>query len=178
MILEDVINKLVRDSVDLLLEQPGYTIKAKQENAPRPQGAYANVDFLVGESLGWEQRKFSNNDGNPDLTETIEGLRNITMSINFYRDNAMDNSRKVRTGLVRESIQSLFSLAGVGLVSRSDVRDIDEVRDSGWEQRSEFDLVLNAVGTDSDIVRSIQAAYITGEFQARGLAYNFDIEVQ
>lgn len=177
MTLEESLNKLVRDAVDLLLEQPGYTIKAKQKGAPRPQGAYATVDFLAGESLGWEQRVFENNNLDPDLTEKISGLRNITMSINFYRDNAMDNSRKVRTALVRESIQSLFSQAGVGLVSRSEVRDLDEPLQDGWEQRSEFDLVLNTVGTDSDVVRSVMAVDIVSEFQARGLKYNFNIEV-
>lgn len=178
MILEEAINKLIRDTVDLVLGEPGYTIKAKQPDAPRPTGAYAAVDFVAGQSLGWEQREYANNESDPDLTETIKGLRNITMSINFFRDNAMDNSRKVRTGLVRESVQSLFSAAGVGLVSRSEVRDIDEPRDSGWEERSEFDLVVNVVGTDSDIVRSILAVDIAGEFQARGLAYNFNVEVQ
>lgn len=178
MILEDAINKLVRDAVDLVLGQPGYTIKAKQKDAPRPQGAYASVDYLTGESLGWEQREYENNDSDPDLTENISGLRNIAMSVNFYRDNAKDNSRKVRTGLIRESIQSLFKAAGVGLVSRSEVRELDEPLDDGWEQRSEFDLVLNTVGTDSDIVRSILAVDIASEFQARGLTYNFNIEVQ
>lgn len=178
MKLEEVVNKLVRDSVNLVLGIPGYTIKAKQAGAPRPTGAYAVVDFLADEALGWEQRDYTDNTSDPDLTESISGLRNITMSINFYREDAMDNSRKVRTGLVRESIQSLFSQAGIGLVSRSDVRDIDSPTDDGWEERSEFDLVLNAVGTDSDIVRSIMAVDIAGEFQARGLAYNFNIEVQ
>lgn len=177
MLLEEAINKLVRDTVNLVLETPGYTIKAKQENAPRPQGAYAVVDFLASESLGWEQHIFKDNTDNLDVTEYISGLRNITMSINFYRDNAMDNSRKVRIGLVRESIQSLFSSAGVGLVSRSGVRDIDSPTDDGWEERSQFDLVLNTVATDQDIVRSIQAIDMAGEFQYRGLTYNFDIEV-
>jgi len=55
MLLEEAINKLVRDTVNLVLETQGYTIKAKQEDAPRPQGAYAVVDFLASESLGWEQ---------------------------------------------------------------------------------------------------------------------------
>ena len=178
MIFEEALNKLVRDAVDLLLEEPGYTIKAKQKGAPRPQGAYASVDFLTSESIGWEQRIFENNQQGVDLTETISGLRNITLSINFYRGNAMDDSRKVRTALIRESIQSLFSSAGVGLVSRSEVRDLDEPLDDGWEQRSEFDLVLNTVGTDSDIVKSILTADIAGEFQARGLEYNFNVEVQ
>lgn len=178
MKLEEAINKLVRDAVNLILELPNYSIKAKQTDAPRPTGAYAVVDFLSDESLGWEQRDYTDNTSDPDLTESISGLRNITMSINFYRGDAMNNSRKVRTGLVRESIQSLFSQAGVGLVSRSDVRDIDEPTDDGWEERSEFDLVLNTVGTDSDVVRSILAVDIAGEFQDRGLKYNFNVEVQ
>jgi len=177
MLLEEAINKLVRDVVNLVLETPGYTIKAKQEYAPRPQGAYAVVDFLASESLGWEQRIFKDNVDNLDVTEYISGLRNITMSINFYRANAMDNSRKVRIGLVRESIQSLFSSAGVGLVSRSEVRDIDSPTDDGWEERSQFDLVLNTVATDQDIVKSIQAIDITSEVQYRGLKYNFNTEV-
>ena len=177
MLLEEPINKLVRDVVNLVLETPGYTIKTKQEGAPRPQGAYAVVDFLASESLGWEQRIFKDNVDNLDVTEYISGLRNITMSINFYRANAMDNSRKVRIGLVRESIQSLFSSAGVGLVSRSEVRDIDGPTDDGWEERSQFDLVLNTVATDQDIVKSIQAIDIASEFQYRGLKYNFNIEV-
>jgi hypothetical protein len=177
MLLEEPINKLVRDVVNLVLETPGYTIKTKQEGAPRPQGAYAVVDFLASESLGWEQRIFKDNVDNLDVTEYISGLRNITMSINFYRANAMDNSRKVRIGLVRESIQSLFSSAGVGLVSRSEVRDIDGPTDDGWEERSQFDLVLNTVATDQDIVKSIQAIDIASEFQYRGLKYNFNTEV-
>jgi hypothetical protein len=177
MLLEEAINKLVRDVVNLVLETPGYTIKAKQEDAPRPQGAYAVVDFLASESLGWEQRIFKDNVDNLDVTEYISGLRNITMSINFYRANAMDNSRKVRIGLVRESIQSLFSSAGVGLVSRSEVRDIDSPTDDGWEERSQFDLVLNTVATDQDIVKSIQAIDITSEVQYRGPKYTFNIEV-
>jgi len=177
MILEEAINKLIRDAVNLVLEIPGYTIASRQEDAPRPQGAYAVVGFLASESIGREQRIFKDNDDNLDVTEYISGLRNITMSISFYRADATKNSRKARIALVRESIQALFSSAGVGMVNRSEVRDIDSPTDDGWEERAQFDLVLNTVATDQDIVRSIQALDIAGEFQSRGLKYNFDIEV-
>jgi len=63
------------------------------------------------------------------------------------------------------------------LVSRSEVRDIDSPTDDGWEERSQFDLVLNTVATDQDIVKSIQAIDITSEVQYRGLKYNFNTEV-
>ena len=177
MTLIETINKLLRDTIDLLLETPDYTIKAKQNDAPRPIGAYGDVDYVTGVDLGWEQRGFEDNSGDDDLTETISGLREITMSVNFYRNSSVDNARAVRTGLIRESIQSLFSAAGVGLVRRSEVREISEPLENGWEERAQFDIVLSATGTDTDIVRSILSVDMAGEFQSRGLKYNFNIEV-
>ncbi len=177
MILEETINKLIRDTIDLLLLSPGFSIKAKQKDAPRPINAYADVDFVNDTGIGWEQRQLVNNGGDPDLTETLQGAREIMMSVNFYRSNAIDNARKVRIGLIRESIQSLFSAGGIGLTRRSEVREISEPLESGFEERSQFDIVLSAVGTDSDIVRSIESLDIAGEFQSRNLQFNFNIEV-
>lgn len=105
-------------------------------------------------------------------------MREILMSISFYRSNAIDNARKVRTGLIRESIQSSFSAANLGLVRTSDVRDISLTRDSKWEEVAQFDVALSAVGTDEDLVRSITSLNISGEYQYRGLIHNFEIEVQ
>jgi len=178
MIPSDAINKLIRDTVNLLLSSPGYTIKAKQKDAPRPIGAYADVDVMLDTAVGWEEHTLTDNIDDPDITETIRGYRKLMISLNFYRDNAYDNARKVKIGLVRESIQSLFSAAGLGLLTRSDVREIDEPLENGWEERSQFDIVLSTVSTDTDIIRSIQVLNIEGEYQARGLVYNFNIEVQ
>lgn len=178
MILEETINKLLRDIINLLLSSPGYTIKANQQGAPVPQGSYGTVLVTMDKSLGWEQREYKDNTEDPDITETITGLRKIGISLQFFRDNAFNNGRKVRTGLLRERTQELFQQAGIGLMSRSEVRRIDEPRDTGWEERSQFDIVVSAVGTDTDIIRSILAIDISGEYQARGLKYNFNIEVQ
>ena len=178
MILEATINKLLRDVSKLILVTPaGDAAIAAKQNAPRPSGAYVDVDFISDIPLGWEQSTLENNVGDDDLTQTIEGSRNITMSLGFYRTNAINNARKVRTGLVRESIQELFKAANIGLVSRSVVREISEPLKRGWEQRAQFDVTLNAIGTDTDIIRSILSLDIAGEFQARGLKYNFNIEV-
>ncbi len=178
MILQETINKLLRDVTNLILATPDYTIKAKQKDAPRPLGSYGDVDFVSGSDLGWEQRSFEDNIGDDDLTETIIGMREIMMSLNFYRDDAINNARSVRTGLIRESIQTLFRTADIGLTRRSEVREISESLESGWEERAQFDIVLSAVGTDTDIVKSILTVDIAGEFQSRGLEYNFTIEVQ
>lgn len=178
MILEETINRLLRDTVDLLLASPGYTIKAKQKGAPRPTGNYGDVDFVSDTGLGWEQFENQNRTGDSDLDTTSKGMRQIMMSIGFYRDSSRDNARQVHSGLVRESVQALFRGAGIGLIRRSEVREISEALENGWEQRSQLDVFLSAVGTDTDIVRSIASVDMAGEFQARGLIYNFNIEVQ
>jgi hypothetical protein len=178
MILEETINKLIRDTVDLLLASPGYTIKAKQKDAPRPTGDYGDVDFVTDTGVGWEQFKYENRQQDSDLDGTSEGMREIMMSVSFYRDSSIDNARKVHQGLVRESVQSLFRAGGIGLIRRSEVRQISEALENGWEERAQLDVFLSAVGTDTDIVNSILAVDMAGEYQARGLIYNFNIEVQ
>lgn len=178
MILTETINKLLRDVINLLLSTPDYTIAAKQKDAPRPTGAYADVDYTSSRNLGWEQRTFENNMGDDDMTENIEGMREIMFSINFYRDSAHDNARQVYIGFIRESIQSLFSAAGVGFTRRSDIREIDEALENGWEERAQFDIFLNIIGTDSDVVKSILSVDMASEYQFRGMIYNSNIEVQ
>lgn len=179
MILEETINRLLRDSIDLILSTPNYTIAGEQKDAPRPIGAYADVNFISDIGLGWEHRRYEDRTfPDLDIDEKITGLREIMMSVSFYRDDAIDKARKVRTGFTRESIQTLFRAASLGLTTRSEVRKISEPLESGWEERAQFDIVLNATGTDEDIIRSIQSVDMAAEFQYRGLTYNFNIQVQ
>lgn len=177
MILSEAINKLFRDSINLILATPGYAIAA-QQNAPRPSGAYGSVHLSSDTTLGWEQKTYSANvDPDPDLTETIEGLRQLSYTLAFFRDSAIDNSRAVRTGLIRQSIHDMFNATKVGLTTREQILEISEPLENGWEERSQFDVVVNIVGTDSDVVRAIETYDIAGQFQSRGLVYDFNIGV-
>ena len=125
-----------------------------------------------------EQRTLEDNLGDSDITENISGLREIMFSFGFYRDGARDNARFARTRLVRESAQELFRAAGVGLTSRSEIREISEALENGWEERAQFDIVLSAVGTDSDIIKSIQSVDMGLELQTNGLIYNSTITIE
>ena len=176
MILEETVNKLIRDIVNVILVSPDFTIAAK-DNGPRPIGSYAVVDFLTDVSIGWEHRSRENNTGDDDITETLQGAREITLSIGFYRDSAMDNARKVRTAFMRQSILDTLRAATVGLIQRSAIRDISEVLESTWEQRAQFDLTLSAIGTDVDIITSILSVNITGSFQTSGKILPISVEV-
>lgn len=177
MLLKEAINKLLRDTINLVLSSPDFAIAAKQKDAIRPKGQYASVDFVTDTSIGIEQHSLQDNTQDVDIMDTIQGMREIMMSLSFYRDNAGDNARYTRIRLVRESVQELFSTAGIGLVSRSAVRDISQPLENGWEEGAQFDVVLSAVGSDTDIIRSIRSVNIDSEYQSPGVKFNNSIGV-
>jgi len=178
MIAEETINKLLRDIISVIINQPEFTvIRGKQNGAPRPTGSYADVNFLFDDGIGWEERKVEN-EGDDDVKLTAEGYRLITMSLGFYRDGSTDFARKVRTALVRESIVFLMNQAKVGLIDRTEVRDISEPLENGFEQRAQFDVVLSAVGTDEEIVKAINSLDIVAELHQRNVKTTQTIEVR
>lgn len=161
---EETINGILRRTTDLLLSSSGYTIKAKQLGAPRPTGSYATVDFVAGLDIGTDNKEYSNS-GQDDITVSSSGYREVTFSISFYRDEAVDNARTVRKGFRRESVLANFREEGLGLLSTSEVREISESLENGWEEIATFDIVLSVIESDSDTVGSINGAEITAEYQ-------------
>ncbi len=175
-LVEETANKLVRDVIDLIIGIPGFTIKANQ-NAPRPAGLYATVLTSSITKVGREQTEITDRTMDNDVDQTIVGQRNMIFSINFYRDGAKDSAHASLIGLIRESIQSVIRKAGFGLGERSEIRSTTEALENGWEERAQFDLTLNTVATDTDLIYSILTVDIEGEFQSRGIKTNFTIEV-
>ena len=177
MILEKTMNKFIRDIINIIVEESGFAIKGKQDD-PRPSTPYATVDFLSDIAIGWEQvEREDEADPSTKIKHDYTGAREVMFSLNFLKTNARDNARKVRTGFVRESIVDLFHNVDMGIGLRSQVRDISNALEGTWEERAQFDLTLNAVGRDTDIIESIGSLDIAAEYQERGLKYNYNIEV-
>lgn len=176
-LVEETLNKAVRDIINNILEINNYAIKAKQ-NAPRPTDPYSSVDVMSIRRMGLEEQELKDQpDPELDIEYTAKGHREVTFSLQFYFANAMDNALKVHIGLVRFSIGDILRAANLGLVTRSEVRDISEPLENGWEERAQLDMVLSALGTDEEIVRSIQSVSISGEYQERGISTPITIEV-
>lgn len=171
---EETLNKFVRDIVNAIIGTNGFAIKANQD-APRPSGEYADVQLITDSGIGWEQSVYSDNISDDDMTQTIEGQRELMYSVGFYRGQSNDNCRSVRTGLLRNSIQELFGLADIGFVRASECRNIPEAYENGWESRSQFDIFLNVVGSDTDIVRSILSVDVSGQVQSNSNINNLSI---
>ncbi len=185
MILEETVNKLVRDIVNLILETPGFAIRGEQ-NAPRPAGVsaplpvgdYATVDFVSDVGVGLEEFTGVDRTIDPDIDRTTSGLRELMVSVGFYRDNSVDNARRVHLGLAGDTIRGLLHEGGLGLIRRSAVRRMSERLKNGWEERAQFDIFLSAVASNVEVIKSILSMDIAGAFHSRGLIYDFTIEVQ
>lgn len=174
--IEEAVNSLLRTVINAIIDVSGFAIRANQQNAPRPTGAYADVNLISDVNVGWERSKFTNRDDG-DLDQSIKGFRNLTYNLGFYRDNAIDNCRLVRTALNRETIQDLFRAANVGVGFRSQVRNIPQTLEDTWEERAQFDLTVNIIGEDADIVTTIESVIIDYESQQCGNTYISTIEV-
>ena len=178
MILYEAINKIVREYVNTVLQLNIYAIKGKQPGAPRPTGPYCDIVLVTDTPLATEERSFENNLGDDDLTETITGIRELMLSLSFYREGAIDNARGCNIALSRSSVSSLFSSAGLGILRKSAVREIFEPFESSWEERAQFDIYISVVGSDVDIVRSIMTVSFSGEFHTRGLKFNLSGDIE
>lgn len=177
MILTEILNDFIRSVITIIVDDgnDNYAIPSQEKNSPRPIGPYSSVSYQTDTGIGWEESVFEDRmDGM--LDQTISRQSELMFSLNFFRDGAHNNARKVRTAMVRESIQQLFSDAGVGLASRSAVRNISFTLEDTWEERSQFDIVVNAVGTDTDIVQSIETVLMNLTVETNGNSYNTDIE--
>lgn len=174
MILNEELNKLLRNTIDLLLSSEGYTIRAKQD-APRPSGPHADVNVTLVLKDGTEEIKYENAPDDKVLRAT-EGLREAMVSINFYREGAFDNAQLIHNRLVRHSVVTAFRSAGVGLIGRSDVRDITEPLENGFEERAQMDIFLSFVGKDNELINTIGSVNIQSSVEIGTVIYNSIIE--
>jgi len=177
MIPSIVLSKIIRESIDSITGINGLSIDAKQLDAPRPTGNYATVDVSDDRANGWEEVELLDNNLDPDIAGIYSGYREITFSINFFRSGAVDLARASRTGFVRESISEAFKAGKIGLLSRSEVREISLALENGYEERAQFDLTISAVGTDTEILRSVEVVSIELRSQYRNVEHIAQIEV-
>lgn len=173
MIIEETINKFIRDIVNNIVGNDSYSIRGRQ-NAPRPSTPYCDIEYLSGLNIGIEEQKLIDNDSG-DLDEIVSGQREIIFSLNFHKESAYDNASKVRSSLVLSNILQLFLEADIGLIRRSEVRDLSEAFENGFEERAQFDLFLNIVSSIEGTVNAISSIDISGIFQSNEMQNNITI---
>lgn len=160
-ILEEPLNKLVRDAIDTIAGVPDLAIRARQPDAPRPNGPYATVDLLSRITIGVEQQEYENNTIDADLTGTRAGMVESTYTVNFYRGAAYDACFQSHIGFTRQAIIDTFQSSLVGIGERSIIRTIPEEVSGTLEDRTTFDITLNYIHDDEENIFAILTAEVT-----------------
>lgn len=154
------IGKLLAEVVN---EQTGLSTYIANPNAARPDGSVCSVKFFTSEQIGLPAIQYENDDSDPDydLLATYTGLRELTYTLNFQRDDSLQNSINFKGSLYKDSVISKFIQNDIAFVSAtSPVNGVEPVGDS-FEERSSMDVVLRTVQTIEDVVKSIDTLNIT-----------------
>lgn len=174
--VEEAVNKLVRGLINSIVGVQEYAIPA-EEDFPRPSGNYASVNTNYIKQLGWDVSELEDRTEDLDINNTITGLREIMLSINFYREGAKTDAHKFHIGLIRNSTIETLQAANLELSRRTEVRNISEKLENGWEKRAQLDLFLTTLVTDNEIIRSIESISINGEFETGVTSIPIEIKV-
>lgn len=141
----DELNKVLRDTVLMIV--PSLEVIRHYPNAPRPNVAYASVDITTARVVGFGDSGERQDEPRPDgdLTRKYDPLMDMTASLNFFRTNANAFAALFLGSLVTQQIVEFWNVNGVAYVSRSDARDLTQVVNTSYEERSQIDVVVQAI---------------------------------
>lgn len=150
-----------------------------QQNAPRPIDIqYATVNIFASNGIGWDDVTHTDQ-ASPDLDldETITGTRQLSVSFNFFRDNAFDYCSRFRTLLQGNVSEAYLKANGLSLGQRGQTRDLTEDINKNFEQRAQIDIDFYVLDVETLTVRSIQSLEIGGNYESGGRVTDITIEI-
>lgn len=179
MTSDNVINTYIREAIELIVNDSSYQVIQADQNAPRPKKSYCTIKVLASKSSSLEE--FSHVDeGDYDSLQTTKAMRSIMVSFNFYKNNVAEHdpfyiAGLCRQGLNRESITAKLNSDGLGLSSRSSIKNNTFELDNGFEERASFTAHFNFVDEDSEVVTTISTVSVEGEYHINGRTETFTI---
>lgn len=158
------INKVFREIVNDIIGISEFAIRANQ-SAPSPSEPYCTVHVLSNIMRGRASTTIESIDGDDtNINSTTESFNHLNISFNFLRDGALDNAQTVYVRLSRQSSKDTMRENEIGLMTRSDIRDLSREMNGKIEERSQFDISINVVKRDDhEVLPTILSATINGE---------------
>ena len=157
---------LLNAVMDLVAEATGITranVIPGNDNAPAPNSLYATVlDVTVtGEGIDATVARDGLEDDEVDLN--IKGNRIGNFSVQIFRVGAADAIENLLSFGASDVGQYWLSQNDLTWRKASDVRNLDAVMGSRWEERRSIDIELKYTSSRTDTVKSIDSAEITIE---------------
>lgn len=181
MTSDDTINEYIREVLEVIINDKDYLVIKADQNSPRKKQPYCTVKVLASRSASYEEFSYADN-GDTDSEITSKVMRNILVSFNFFKNGSEEHdpfyvAGLCRQALNRETINSQLNSNGLGLATRSQVKNMTFELDNGFEERANFTATFNYVDTDSEIITTISTADMEGEYQINGRVEPLEIGV-
>lgn len=171
------LNKSIRQIVRLLLGEPeGFVRPANQPAAAeKADESFATVQVLAITTDGIDRVKQANELApSNNIAETIEGMRRVTVSVQFFRGDAYSQAARLQSLMRSSYAGDLLQSAGLGLIRANDAKDMTAVSSTSYESRAaiqiEFYLAVDEVLSVPTYGR-FPVAFDTGKKKPDGTFY-------
>lgn len=181
MTSDDTINTFIREALVKIINDKEYLVIKADQNSPRKKQPYCTVKIMVSKPVSWEE--FSHKDISISDSEiTSKVMRSIRVNFNFYKNGLDEHDPFYVAGLCRQAlnrntVSSMLNNNGLGLATRSQVKNLTFELDNGFEERANFTATFNYVDTDSEIITTISTVETSGEYQLNGRIESLDINI-
>lgn len=111
------------------------------QGGPEPQGDYGVIGITTFNKLHRDTNNFYKTD--TGFEERLKQDYNILITVSFYGNSAYDNAFEAQAVLsYNDVIESFYTFNNISIVDITQIRRIPELRDTGYIQRTTFDIEI------------------------------------
>lgn len=173
-VVTDVEN-VIRSWAETLTNVPFFHANdnTSRQSGLAPNGLYGTVRLIDAVMEGLPSETFTDIDvaGEPKSSHDLMTKYQATISINAYRTGARNTLNNLQIAAYSNTSSQILQLAEIGLVRFSLFRDLTEVINGNFEERSQMDLDINVVGAYNEELFIIETVPL------ENVTYNQNFEV-
>jgi len=133
------------------------------QNAPKPTGPFGtiriNSNLTLNRAIKTNTREIDEN-----ITTDYEISGILMVSINTYKDDALQLISNLKSSLDKDSVIDYFNSNNIGILNQSEIRNINEVENKEWEERGQCDFFFNVISSTQETGgNSIEKIEVTDE---------------
>jgi len=138
---------------------PNQVIVLERQNVPRPKPPYFTINMLTpliresfSDSVTHQAPDTSvpvDPETNPDNLFRVSGGRRFTLTLQAYEQgkdkdffDAQQKLEAIRNGFQVDSVRALLDQAGLSVFDSTDILDVTELLETGYEPRAQMDLLM------------------------------------
>jgi len=129
-------------------------------NIDRPKPPYISYSILTGPGKVGSRDNITHE---TNATFRISGPRTITVSIKSYGEGSKQIMADLCDSTELQAVQQLFQLGNIAVWGIPLVADISAQLETGWEERSQLDMLMGATAIQDEDQGKIETVEYTGD---------------